>query len=100
MTLFAHKPTPKEILVERVKFMRFAEAQGRFDETMTQVNAFAAKAREAKVERGETWVLTCQAGLPGQAWSSPAMTNVDSAQRPLGKQRYCDPSNPAALITG
>jgi uncharacterized oxidoreductase len=46
MTLFAHKPTPKEILVERVKFMRFAEAQGRFDETMTQVNAFAAKARE------------------------------------------------------
>jgi len=46
MTLFAHKPTPKVILVERVKFMRFAEAQGRFDETMTQVNAIAAKARE------------------------------------------------------
>lgn len=46
MALFAHDPTPKEILVDRVGFLRFAEAQGRFDDTVTQLNEFATKARE------------------------------------------------------
>ena len=48
MALFARRPTPKEILVERVGFLRFAEAQGRFDETVTQLNEMAAKARQAQ----------------------------------------------------
>jgi uncharacterized oxidoreductase len=46
MALFHQNPTPKEILVQRVGFQRFAEAQGRYDETVVQLNAFAAKARE------------------------------------------------------
>ena len=46
MALFAQEPTPREILVERVGFLRFAEAQGRFDQTVTQLNEFAAKARQ------------------------------------------------------
>lgn len=46
MALFAQQPTAKEILVERVGFLRFAEAQGRFDETVVQLNAFATQARE------------------------------------------------------
>jgi uncharacterized oxidoreductase len=46
MALFAQAPTPPEILVERVRFLRFAEAEGRFDATMAQLNAFAAQARE------------------------------------------------------
>ncbi|MDH7637104.1 SDR family oxidoreductase [Sphingomonas oryzagri] len=46
MALFAQVPTPKEILVERVGFLRFAEAQGRFDETVVQLNDFATRARE------------------------------------------------------
>jgi uncharacterized oxidoreductase len=46
MALFQQTPTPKEILVERVGFLRYAEAQGRYDETVVQLNAFAAKARE------------------------------------------------------
>jgi uncharacterized oxidoreductase len=46
MALFAQEPTPREILVERVGFQRFAEAEGRFDETLAQLNAMAAKARE------------------------------------------------------
>jgi uncharacterized oxidoreductase len=46
MTLLAEEPTPPEILVERVRFLRFAEAEGRFQETMQQVNQFAAKARQ------------------------------------------------------
>ena len=47
MTLFAKQPTPHEILVERVKFQRFAEAEGRFDESVTKLNEMAAKAAEA-----------------------------------------------------
>ena len=47
MALFAQEPTPREILVERVGFLRFAEAQGRFDQTMTHLNEFAAKARQS-----------------------------------------------------
>ena len=47
MNLLVQQPTPREILVERVRFLRFAEAEGRFDETMAQLNDFAAKARQA-----------------------------------------------------
>jgi len=43
--LFSRVPTPAEILVERVGFLRRAEAEGRFDETLVQLNAFAAAAR-------------------------------------------------------
>ena len=46
MALFAREPTPREVLVDRVGFQRFAEAEGRFDATMAQLNAFAAKARQ------------------------------------------------------
>ncbi len=46
MALFARQPTPSEILVERVHFLRFAEAEGRYDATLTQLNEFVAKARE------------------------------------------------------
>ncbi len=38
MALFAETPTPPEILVERVKFLRDAEAQGRFDAALAAVN--------------------------------------------------------------
>lgn len=48
MTLFGQQPTPREILVERVKFLRDAEAEGRFDATLTQLNAFAKAAREGQ----------------------------------------------------
>jgi uncharacterized oxidoreductase len=40
-------PTPPEILVERVGFLRRAEAEGRFDQTVAQLNAFANQARGA-----------------------------------------------------
>ncbi|MEO8373841.1 MAG: SDR family oxidoreductase [Sphingomonas bacterium] len=43
--LFSQVPTPAEVLVERVGFLRRAEAEGRFDETLVQLNAFAAAAR-------------------------------------------------------
>jgi uncharacterized oxidoreductase len=45
MALLSQKPTPPEILVERVRFLRSAEAEGRFDQTVTQLNEFAARAR-------------------------------------------------------
>ena len=45
MALFGQTPTPREILVERVKFLRNAETEGRFDETFEQVNAFIRKVR-------------------------------------------------------
>ena len=45
IALFRQQPTPPEILVERVGFLRRAEAEGRFDETLVQLNEFAAKAR-------------------------------------------------------
>jgi uncharacterized oxidoreductase len=45
MALFSQVPTPPEILVERVGFLRRAEAEGRFDQTLTHLNEFAAKAR-------------------------------------------------------
>ena len=45
MALLSQQPTPPEILVERVHFLRFAEANGQFDDTLVKLNAFAAKAR-------------------------------------------------------
>jgi len=48
MTLFGRNPTPPEILVERVSFQRFAEAEGRFEEAFRTLNAFATAAREAQ----------------------------------------------------
>jgi len=46
MALFTTRPTPPEILVERVRPLRYAEAEGRFDQTLAQLNAFARQARE------------------------------------------------------
>lgn len=48
MDLWTQQPDAAEILVERVRFLRFAEAEGRFDETLVQLNDFAAKARAAQ----------------------------------------------------
>ena len=48
MALFHYKPTPREILVERVAFQRNAEAEGRFDEAVTALDDFARKAREGR----------------------------------------------------
>jgi uncharacterized oxidoreductase len=39
MSLFAIQPTPPEIAVERVKFLRNAEAEGRFPQTFATLNA-------------------------------------------------------------
>ena len=47
MALLTTEPTPPEILVERVKFQRNAERDGKFDETVAQLNDFAARARAA-----------------------------------------------------
>jgi uncharacterized oxidoreductase len=46
MALLDRQPTPAEILVERVRFLRNAEAEGRFDATLAQLNDFARKARQ------------------------------------------------------
>ncbi len=43
MALFARTPTPREILVEGVGMLRFAEAQGRFDALVTGVAEHSAK---------------------------------------------------------
>jgi uncharacterized oxidoreductase len=48
MTLFGQAPTPPEILVQRVGFLRNAEREGRFDATLVQLNEFARQAREAQ----------------------------------------------------
>jgi uncharacterized oxidoreductase len=48
MSLFAKDRTPAEILVERVGFLRNAEAENRFDQTFAALNEFARKAREGK----------------------------------------------------
>jgi uncharacterized oxidoreductase len=45
MALFAQQPTPPEILVQRVAFLRNAEREGRFDETFLQLNQFARQVR-------------------------------------------------------
>ncbi len=44
MAILNQDPTPHEILVDRVKFQRFAEAEGRFDESVTKLNKMAARA--------------------------------------------------------
>lgn len=46
MALFAQQPTPAEILVERVRPLRNAERDGRFDAAVTQLNEFARSQRE------------------------------------------------------
>ena len=38
IALLSRQPTPSEVLVERVGFLRFAEAQGRFDQTLKALN--------------------------------------------------------------
>ncbi len=48
MALFQRQPTPREILVQRVAFQRNAEAEHRFDEALTTLNAMARKALEAQ----------------------------------------------------
>lgn len=45
MALFSQSPTPAEILVARAGFQRFAEAEGRFEQTLATLNEMAAKAR-------------------------------------------------------
>jgi uncharacterized oxidoreductase len=47
IALLARQPTPKEVLVEAVRFLRNAEAEGRFDATVTQVGEFVRNARAA-----------------------------------------------------
>jgi uncharacterized oxidoreductase len=47
MALLTQQPTPPEILVERVRFLRFAEAEQRFDPTLAQLNEMARRARGA-----------------------------------------------------
>lgn len=39
MTLFQQQPTPREIIVERAKFMRWAERDDRFDQVVEMVSA-------------------------------------------------------------
>ncbi|HSX53882.1 MAG TPA: SDR family oxidoreductase [Sphingomonas sp.] len=39
--LFGQSPTPKEVLVERVKFLRDAEAEGRFDAALAAITQLA-----------------------------------------------------------
>jgi len=45
MGLFAQTPTPEEILVEAVAFLRNAEAEGRVEATVRQIGAFVAQSR-------------------------------------------------------
>jgi len=44
---FARRPTPPEILVDEVQFLRQAEREGRFDETLKTLTERAAAQREA-----------------------------------------------------
>lgn len=46
MTLFGQEPTPSEILVEHVAFLRDAEAEHRFNEVVAGLNGLDQKARE------------------------------------------------------
>jgi len=45
MTLFEQQPTPPEILVQRVGFLRNAEREGRFDAAFKQMNDLVRQAR-------------------------------------------------------
>jgi len=44
---FARQPTPREILVDEVQFLRQAEREGRFDEMLATLTERAARQREA-----------------------------------------------------
>ena len=48
MALFAQEPTPAEILVERVRPLRFAEREDALEERLAMLNEAAAKARAAQ----------------------------------------------------
>lgn len=48
MTLFGQEPTPSEILVQRVAFLRDAEAEQRFDDTVAALNGFSHSASEKR----------------------------------------------------
>ena len=48
MALFDAQPTPPEILVQRVHNLRFAEAEGRFDEAANALNEMVRKTRAAQ----------------------------------------------------
>ncbi len=48
LALLDQNPTPTEILVERVKGLRNAEAEARFDATLEQLNQMAEAARAAQ----------------------------------------------------
>jgi uncharacterized oxidoreductase len=39
MVIFGQRPTPDEILVQRVAFQRWAEREGRFDQALERINA-------------------------------------------------------------
>lgn len=41
LALFSQSPTPQEVLVERVKFLRNAEAEGRFDAALAAITQLA-----------------------------------------------------------
>jgi uncharacterized oxidoreductase len=42
MAILNRRPTPREILVERVGFLRHAEAEGRFDDALAAITALAS----------------------------------------------------------
>lgn len=44
---FAEQPTPRELLVDEVQFLRQAEREGRFDQTLKTLTERAAQQREA-----------------------------------------------------
>lgn len=48
MALWEQDPTPPEILVEQARFLRRAEIEDRFDETLAMLNERAAKARRSE----------------------------------------------------
>jgi uncharacterized oxidoreductase len=48
MDLWDQQPTPPELLVEAVKHLRFAEREGRFDETFDELTARIEAARAAQ----------------------------------------------------
>lgn len=45
MTLFGQQPTPSEIMVQRVRVLRNAEREGRFDAAFQQINHLVRQAR-------------------------------------------------------
>jgi len=48
MQIFQQEPTPREVLVEKVKGLRFAEQENRFDDAFRMINETARKARAAQ----------------------------------------------------